>query len=122
MELDTVSGKPSREARLWAMWCHLGAFAGFLGVPFGNIIVPAIIWLMKRDSDPFIDEHGRESLNFQVCLTAYIFVAAILIIVLVGLVILPVLYIGGFILTIVAAISANDGRSYRFPFTIRLFS
>lgn len=113
---------PPREARMWAMWCHLGALSGFLGIPFGSILVPAVIWLTKRDSHPFIDENGRESLNFQVSLLLYFVVAAILCLVLVGFLFLPVLYIGGLVLSIVAAIRANDGVPYRYPLTIRLFS
>ena len=120
---NEISGSmPSRDARLWAMWCHLGALVGYVLIPFGSIIVPAIIWLTKRGSDPFIDAHGRESLNFQVTLILYIVVAVILCVVLVGFVLVPILYIGGIILTIHAAIHANDGRPYYFPFTIRMFS
>ncbi len=113
---------PSRDARMWAMWCHLGALVGYILIPFGSILAPAVIWLMKRESDPFIDAHGREALNFQVTLLMYFVVAAILILVVVGLVLLPILYIGGVILTIHAAIHANDGRPYRYPFTIRMFN
>ena len=113
---------PSRDARLWAMWCHLGSLSGFIGIPFGSILVPAIIWLLKRDSDSFIDAHGRESLNFQVTLIIYFIIAGILCLVLIGFVLLAVLYIGGLVLTIQAAIRANDGMPYRYPFTIRLFS
>lgn len=113
---------PPRDARMWAMWCHLGALSGFIGIPFGSILVPAVIWLMKRDSHPFVDENGRESLNFQVSLLLYFVIAALLCLVLVGFLLLPVLYIGGLILSIVAAIRANDGVPYRYPFTIRLFS
>lgn len=111
---------PSKDARMWAMMCHLGGLAGFIGIPFGNIIVPLIIWMVKRESDPFIDYHGREALNFQISLTIYAFVAALLILVLVGIVLLAILGIAGLVLTIIAAIKANDGHAYRYPFVIRL--
>ncbi len=107
---------------MWAMWCHLGALSGFIGIPFGNILVPAVIWLTKRDSHPFIDENGRESLNFQVTMLIYFVIAAILCLVFVGFLLLPVLFLGGIIFSIVAAIRASDGVPYRYPFTIRLFS
>ena len=56
-ELDLSNPKPSREARQWAMFCHFAAFLG-MWFPFGNLIGPLIIWQLKRESDPFIDEQG----------------------------------------------------------------
>lgn len=112
---------PSGRARLWAMWCHLGSLSGFVGFPFGSILVPAIIWLLRRNDDPFIDAHGRESLSFQVSLLIYCIVAAILCFVLIGFVLLPVLYIFGLVVVIKASMRANDGLPYRYPFTIHFF-
>ena len=57
---------PDKEARMWAMWCHLSAIVGYLGVPFGNIIGPFVVWMIKRDTDPFVDDHGKESLKFEI--------------------------------------------------------
>jgi hypothetical protein len=113
---------PPRDARMWAMWCHLGALSGFIGIPFGNVLVPAVIWLTKRNDHPFIDENGKESLNFHVSLIFYFVIAVVLCLVFVGFVLLPVLYIGGIIFTITAAIRASDGAPYRYPMTIRLFN
>lgn len=109
-----------KEARMWGMWCHLGALAGFIGIPFGNILVPAVIWMMKRDSHPFVDAQGKESLNFQICLLIYCIIAGLLCLIVIGLIILPVLIIGGLVLTIIAGIKANDGIPYRYPYIFRL--
>jgi uncharacterized Tic20 family protein len=117
---DMSIGMPSREARTWAMWCHLGSLAGYFLLPLGSIIVPVIIWMLKRDQDPFIDEQGRESINFQISLLIYGIISAILILVVVGFVLLGILYFAGIILVIIASIRANDGQSYRYPLTIRL--
>ncbi len=111
---------PSKEARMWAMWCHLAALSGYLGIPFGNIIGPFVVWMIKRDTDRFIDAQGMESLNFQISLTIYGMVSLILCLILIGFVLLPVVIVGGLILTIIGAIKANDGEDYRYPFTIRL--
>ena len=111
---------PSKEARTWAMWCHLAAIVGYLGIPFGNIVGPLIIWLMKRDTDPFVDAQGKESLNFQISITIYVMISIFLILVLVGILFLIVVPVAALILTIIAAIKANDGEDYRYPFTIRL--
>ena len=111
---------PSKEARTWAMWCHLAALSGYLGIPFGNILGPLIIWMVKREMDPFVDSQAKESLNFQISLTIYGMVSLLLCLILVGFILLPVVIVGGLILTIIAAIKANDGEDYRYPFTIRL--
>jgi uncharacterized protein len=60
---------PSSDARTWAMLSHLAGLANFTSVPFGNILAPLIIYLFKKDQDPFIAEHGKESLNFQITVT-----------------------------------------------------
>ena len=62
----------------WAMLCHLSALSTYIGVPFGHIILPLIIWLIKKDASPFIDEQGKESLNFQISMTIYGIIAGIL--------------------------------------------
>ncbi|HKJ33078.1 MAG TPA: DUF4870 domain-containing protein, partial [Balneolales bacterium] len=65
--METSAGLSDRQ---WAMLCHLGTLTGFV-IPFGNIIVPAVIWKMKKDVSPLIDEQGKESLNFQISLLIY---------------------------------------------------
>lgn len=111
---------PGKQARMWAMWCHLAALSAFIGIPFGNILGPFIIWLMKRETDPFVDSQAKESLNFQISLTIYGMVSLLLCLIFIGFILLPVVIIGGLILTIIAAIKANDGEDYRYPFTFRL--
>jgi uncharacterized Tic20 family protein len=110
----------TKDDRTWAMIAHLSALVGYAVVPFGNIIAPLIIWLVKKDRSWFIDDQAKEALNFQISVTIYAIISALLIIVLVGFVLLGILYVLGIILTIVAAIKANDGYQYRYPLTIRL--
>lgn len=107
-----------RQARMWAMLCHLSAFSGWI-IPFGHILGPLIIWLIKRDDHPFINEQGKESLNFQISLSIYLIVSAILVLALIGFVLFFIVGIVGFIFVIVAAVKANEGVSYRYPLTIR---
>ncbi len=110
----------SREDRTWAMVAHLIALSGYSVVPFGNILGPLVIWLIKKDQSWFIDDQAKESLNFQISMTIYALISGILVLVLVGIVLLIILYVIGIILIIVAAIKANDGVQYRYPMTIRL--
>ena len=108
----------TRDDRTWAMLCHVSGLAGYV-IPFGNIFAPLIIWLIKRDQSWFVDDQGKEALNFQISWTIYMIVSAIAILVLVGIVLLGIVAIGGLVLLIVAAVKANEGIAYRYPLTIR---
>jgi len=107
------------KARTWAMACHLASLAGFVGVPFGNIIGPLIVWLVGREQYPEVDQHGKESLNFQISLTIYSLVAGILCFVFIGFVLLPAVLIFGIIQVVLASIEANKGNPYTYPYCIR---
>jgi hypothetical protein len=108
-----------KQERTWAMLCHLGAFAGFI-VPFGHIIAPLVIWLVKKEESPLVNEQGKESLNFQISMTIYGIVAAILTLILVGIFLAIGLLILDIVMVIVAALKANKGEHYRYPITIRM--
>ena len=75
--------------------------------------------MLKRYDHPFIDEQGKESLNFQISMTIYGIVAAVLILILIGVLLLVAVFLADLILVIVAAVRASNGESYRYPLTIR---
>lgn len=107
------------QARTWGMACHLAVFAGALLPVLGNIIGPLVVWLMKKDEYPFVDDQGKEALNFQISMMIYMAVAGVLVLLLVGFFLLAILGIMDFVLVIIAAVKANQGVRYRYPFTIR---
>jgi uncharacterized protein len=109
---------PNRDQNMWAMLCHLSSLAGFI-IPLGNIIGPLIIWLIKKDEYALVNDQGKEAMNFQISMTIYYIVSAILIIVLIGIVLLIGLAIFSLIMVIVAMIKANEGVAYRYPMCIR---
>lgn len=109
----------SKDERMWGMLCHISAFAFFI-FPFGNIIGPLVIWLIKKDVYPFVNEQGKESLNFQISVTIYAFAALLLSIILIGIPILIALFFFNFIMVVIAAIKSNDGFHYRYPLSIEL--
>src|SRR5438309_4140145 len=115
---QTETRKPDRT---WDILCHLLALAGFI-IPFGNIFGPLAVWLIKKDQIPSVDAHGKESLNFQISVTIYSFVAALAIFVVIGLVLLPAILVADIVLIIVAAVKASNGEFYRYPLTIRLIA
>ena len=53
----------------WDKTNHLLAFSMYIGLPFGNILGPLIIWQLKKGESEYVDYHGRESLNFQISAT-----------------------------------------------------
>lgn len=109
----------SKDERMWGMLCHISAFAFFV-FPFGNILGPLVVWLIKKETYPFVDEQGKESLNFQISVTIYGFAALLLSIILIGIPILIALFFFNFILVVVAAIKANDGFHYKYPLSLQL--
>ena len=118
-EVKTVP-VPDKDARNWAMICHLSGLAGLV-IPLGNVLAPLIVWAIKKDDDPFIDDQGKEALNFQLTMTVCMIVSAILIVILVGFLLLAVLGIYALFMVIIASIKANDGVYYRYPLTIQFF-
>ena len=101
------------------MLCHLLAFSGYV-IPFGHLIGPLVMWLVKKDESAFVDANGKESLNFQITVTIATVVSGILCLLLIGFLLLPVVIVGSLVLTIIASIKANEGKVYRYPFCLRL--
>lgn len=112
-------GAPSAEDRQWGLFAHLAALSGVI-IPFGNIIGPLVVWQVKKDSSAFAADQGKEALNFNITTLFAVIVAAILIVVLVGMLLLPLIGIAWLVFTIIAAVKANEGVAYRYPFAIRL--
>ncbi len=119
------------EQRQWAMFAHLSALLGGVltaGWAFsvGCFLGPLVIWLMKKETMPFVDDQAKEALNFNITLAAIMvvlmglgvltpgigFVIALPLMALIGL--------GALVLVVIAAMKANDGIAYRYPFAIRL--
>lgn len=110
-----------KDDRLWASLCHISSFAGFV-FPVGNIIAPFIIWLLKKEDSHFIDDQGKEVINFQITMTIFFFISILLIFVAIGIPILIGLIFFEIIITIIAAVRANDGEKYRYPISMRFFN
>jgi uncharacterized protein len=90
----------------------LGILIGFIG--------PLIIWLTKGEQDKFVKDHAVEALNFQITLAiGYVasFILSFVVIGIVGYIALPILNI---IFSVIAAMAANKGETYRYPFALRL--
>lgn len=111
----------SNDERTFGMLCHLTALAGFI-FPLGNIIGPLIVWAIKKDQYQWVDKHGKESLNFQISMTIYLLVSAIMIFILIGIFFLVALGIINLVFIILASVKANNGEDFSYPLAIRFFS
>ena len=118
-EPNPVTDVPTQDERTWGMLAHLTAFSGFL-IPFGNIIAPLIVWLVKRDQSQFVGDQGKESLNFNISVLLAGAVCAVLVFVFIGILMGVALFFYWLAMTIVAGIKASEGIRYRYPFTLRL--
>ena len=126
-------GAPGKQECQWAMFAHLSALAGALlaggwGFGLGCIAGPLVIWLVKKDEMPFVDDQGREALNFNMT------VAIVLTLLMLlsgdwywynafssapGYLLIAIVWLA---LTIMAALKAKDGVAYRYPLALRLVS
>jgi uncharacterized Tic20 family protein len=128
---EPIGGAPSAEERQWAMFAHLSALLGALltgafGGGWGCFIGPLIIWLVKKDTMPFVNDQGKEALNFNITVAIACVILVLLSVMTLGIgliIAIPLWVIIGIawlVFTIIAAIKANEGVSYRYPFTLRL--
>ena len=127
----TAGNGIAAEERQWAMFAHLSALLGGLvtaGWAFsvGCFLGPLIIWLMKRETMPFVDDQAKEALNFNITLAAIMLVLLLLGVFTLGigfLIAVPLMLLIGLaalVFIVMAAIKSNEGVAYRYPFAIRL--
>ena len=112
VQQSQTTGEVSKDAVNMAMLCHLLAiFTGFLG--------PLIIWLIKKDESSFVDDHGKEALNFQITVLIAMIVSGLLTFICIGFVLMLIVWIVDMIFCIIAAVKASHGEAYRYPLTFR---
>lgn len=117
VQQEKTSEEISKDVTNMAMLCHLLAiFTGFIG--------PLVIWLVKKDDAPFVDDHGKEALNFQITVLIAMLVSGLLAFACIGFVLMPVVWVVDIIFCIIifciiAAVKASRGEAYRYPLAIR---
>lgn len=110
---DPVATTPGTDDRNLAMLAHLlGIVTGFVGA--------LIIWLIKKDQSAFVDEQGKEALNFQITVMIAFVGAWILMFVLIDALLMPLLLIANLVFCILAAVAVSKGEHYRYPVALRL--
>jgi uncharacterized protein len=116
----TTEGEPGTDARNWGAIAHLSAFVQFVGIP--AFVGPLVVWLARKDGDPYAEEQAKEALNFNISMAIYFVMSIVAILLLVGIILVPIVAISWFVLVIVATIKAANGEDYRYPFTMRFVS
>lgn len=125
IEQPPVLQVPSSEEKTWALFGHLSAFTAFF-TGIGMVLGPLIVWLIKRDTMPFVADQAKEALNFNITVALVALALWLFVLVTIGLGIFiagPVgliIFVGWIVFTIIAAINASNGTWYRYPFTLRL--
>lgn len=119
VESGQTGAEVSKDARMWAMICHLAGLAGIVIPAVGNIVGPLIIWQIKKDEFPFVDGQGKEAVNFQISMTIYGLICIPLFFVCIGPFLLAAVGIVDLVFLLIAAVKANNGQHYRYPLTIR---
>ncbi len=111
----------------WASLCHFSALLGIiwwiptssdLWLPFGHLVSPLVVWLWKRKESDFIDDAGKESLNFQIAMTSYGIILAALGLSIKGVSLLIFLTILDAAFVVVAGVKTSYGKTYRYPLTL----
>jgi uncharacterized Tic20 family protein len=119
-EFDNVPPPPATtdapaDQRTMALAAHLlGIFTGFIGA--------LIIWLINKDDagKAFVTDQAKEALNFQITVAIAMVICMILTIVVIGAILMPIVGLVSLVFCIIAAVKANNGEAYRYPFALRL--
>lgn len=107
-----------KDQRTWAALLQVSQLAGYV-LPLAGLAVPLAIWLIKKDTMPFVERQGKEVLNFQITLWIALLIAGFLCWILIGFVLLPILVLIGVIMPIVGAVRCSHGDDYRYPLIFR---
>ena len=111
----------SDRTRSWGMLCHLSALLGYI-FPFGHVLGPLVIWMLRRDQIPTVEAAGRESLNFQLTVTLMGLIGVMLSAVFIGLILLFLLVVFHFCMTLYASVRVQRGDDFVYPLNIRIIN
>ena len=111
-EQEVIAEQPEvpKQAKDMAMLCHLLGIAGFFA--------PLVIWLNEKDKHEFVNDHGREAMNYQISIIIYYAASWLLCFIIIGIFMLIALVIMHVIFVIMGAVKAHNGKSWRYPIAI----
>ncbi len=118
--METIS-YINNEERTMSMLCHLSALAGLI-IPFGFLLGPLVVWLIKKDQYTEVDRQGKDALNFQISMIIYMLISGILVLLVIGFVLLILLGIFNLVVVILAAVKSNNGERFEYPLSLKIIS
>jgi uncharacterized Tic20 family protein len=113
---------PIAQDRSLETLCHLLGLMILTPLPFGNVLAPLILWFLKRETNPGVDLHGKEAVNFQISMSIYTLLAGLSIFIGIGIVLLPAAILTNLVMIVIAAVKASKGELYRYPIAIRFIT
>ena len=120
---ETRPAEENADARTWAMFCHLSPLIGIVvSVGLLNFVGPLVIWLVKREQYPYVDDQGKEALNYQLTLLIVSLVCLAITLASCGF-LFPVMFLPlilQIVFSIISSMAANKGEYYRYPYNIRI--
>ena len=102
--------------RNFAMWMHVSVLLALLVVGPLAGLAPLILWLIRRESSPFLDDHGREVVNMSI---TGVIVLGVGMVTGIGMLVVPIWMVVALIGVIRGAVAASNGEYFRYPMTIR---
>ncbi len=115
---DVLPGALTHDEKLWGMLCHLSALLAYFAFAL-SFLGPLICWLIKRDTSAFVDDQGKEALNFQLNILLYKLICVALLCAFVGFFLLGAVVVYNVVMVLVAGVKANAGERFRYPLIIR---
>jgi uncharacterized protein len=111
----------SQESKTFAIISHLGGLVFGL-FPMGVFLgfIPSLIILLVKTEDKFVKEESKEALNFQITLIFGYLISYALMLIVIGFLTYFALFVINIVFAIIAAIAVSDGKSYKYPFSVRL--
>jgi uncharacterized protein len=120
-KLNYILGNISSDENIWAMFMHFSLLCGFL-IPIAGLIVPIVMWQVKKDESDLIDKHGRIIVNWIITYIILVIAFGILCFIVIGIPLVGALFICGIVFPIIGGIKANNGEIWPYPFSIKFFN
>jgi len=119
-KLGKEFGGASFDVNLWSMFIHLSQFSGYI-VPLAGMVLPVVLWQIKKSDSEMIDKHGRIVTNWIISELIYAIVFALLYFIIIGIPLLLALAVVGILFPIIGGIKANNGEVWPYPLSIKFF-
>jgi uncharacterized Tic20 family protein len=124
-----VDAAATADERTYAMVIHgSGAVSSVVALTtWGSstlvfFFVPLVMWLVKRKESPFLDDHGKEAVNFQISLLVYTLAAYILHVICIGVILVPAISVLAVVGSSLGIAAAHRGEYFRYPACLRFLS